>query len=173
MSIGKFKERLREARTKAGLKQSELSEMSNVTAATISAYECSDGKKGQNPSLENAARLAKALNVSIDWLYGLETTSDGERDYLKIGKMLLDLFESRDIVTVTGKARLDGFFGNETVLAFADPFETYLNFFREFQKIKEIENTGIATKEMVETLKKNALYKFAEKATNDDNDLPF
>ena len=87
--------------------------------------------------------------------------------------MLLDLFESRDIVTVTGKARLDGFFGNETVLAFADPFETYLNFFREFQKIKEIENTGIATKEMVETLKKNALYKFAEKATNDDNDLPF
>lgn len=65
-----FSQRLREARTAAKLTQAELSKKSGVTAATISAYESSDGKKGKKPSLENALKLAQVLNVSLDWLCG-------------------------------------------------------------------------------------------------------
>lgn len=65
-----FAQRLKEARTSAKLTQSELCKISGVTAATISAYESADGNKGKNPSLDNALKLAQALNVSLDWLCG-------------------------------------------------------------------------------------------------------
>ena len=79
-------ERLKEARLTAKLKQTELAKLSGVTAATISAYERADDGKGKNPSLENALKLAQALNVSLDWLCG--TTVSNERvqvsDFLKM-----------------------------------------------------------------------------------------
>lgn len=65
-----FADRLKEARTAAGLTQAELCKRAGVTAATISAYESADGSKGKNPSLDNALKLAQALNVSLDWLCG-------------------------------------------------------------------------------------------------------
>lgn len=65
-----FAQRLKEARIASKLTQIELSKMSGVTPATISAYECADGSKGKNPSLDNALKLAQALNVSLDWLCG-------------------------------------------------------------------------------------------------------
>lgn len=66
-----FARRLREARIKAGLKQSDLAEKTGITAASISAYESSDGAKGKNPSLENAKKIASVLNVSLDWMCGI------------------------------------------------------------------------------------------------------
>ena len=66
-----FAQRLKQARTDKKMKQSELSEISGVSIATISAYESADGTKGKNPSLENARSLAKALGISLDWLCGM------------------------------------------------------------------------------------------------------
>lgn len=98
-----FSERLKEARLTAKLKQTELAKISGVTAATISAYECADGNKGKNPSLDNALKLAQALNVSLDWLCG--TTVSNERlqfsDFLK---MLVKLDE-----TLGGGVSIDSF----------------------------------------------------------------
>lgn len=71
-----FAERLREARTAAKLTQADLSKKAGVTAATISAYESSDGNKGKNPSLDNALKLASALNVSLDWLCGFSVKTE-------------------------------------------------------------------------------------------------
>ena len=65
-----FAQRLKEARISANLTQAKLCKLSGVTSATISAYESFDGNKGKNPSLDNALKLARALNVSIDWLCG-------------------------------------------------------------------------------------------------------
>lgn len=70
-----FAKRLKEARIKAGLTQAELSKKAGVTAASISAYESSDGTKGKNPSLENAKSLAEALGVSLDWLSGMSSST--------------------------------------------------------------------------------------------------
>lgn len=80
-----FSQRLKEARISAKLTQTELAKISGVTAATISAYECSDGKKGKNPSLENALKLAQALNISLDWLCGsvVNKTKVQISDFLK------------------------------------------------------------------------------------------
>lgn len=81
-----FPQRLKEARLNAKLKQTELSKLSGVTAATISAYERADEGKGKNPSLENALKLAQALNVSLDWLCGLAVNNEKVRisDFLKM-----------------------------------------------------------------------------------------
>lgn len=81
-----FSERLKEARLAAKLKQTELAKLSGVTAATISAYERADEGKGKNPSLENAIKLAQALNVSLDWLCGLAVSNEKVQisDFLKM-----------------------------------------------------------------------------------------
>lgn len=70
-----FAKRLREARECNGLKQSELASKAHITPATVSAYELFDeNSTGKKPSLHNAIELAKALNVSLDWLCNLSTT---------------------------------------------------------------------------------------------------
>lgn len=68
--INIFSERLREARLKQKLTQKELANKANIAPATLSAYERSDAERGKRPSLENAMRLAEALDVSLDWLCG-------------------------------------------------------------------------------------------------------
>lgn len=73
-----FSERLKEARQKAKLTQKQLAELSDVTAATISSYESEGGTKV--PSLDKVIALAKALNVSIDWLCGIETKKESYED---------------------------------------------------------------------------------------------
>ena len=73
MNIDIFSKRLRDTRREKNITQAQLARQSGVTAATISAYESTDSKKGCNPSLENAAKLAEALGVSLDWLCGFAT----------------------------------------------------------------------------------------------------
>lgn len=73
MNIDIFSQRLRDTRRKKNITQAQLARQSGVTAATISAYENTDSKKGCNPSLESAAKLAEALSVSLDWLCGFAT----------------------------------------------------------------------------------------------------
>lgn len=96
MNIKTFSERLKESRKANNLTQAELCKLSGVTSATISAYESTDDKKGCNPSLDNAIKLANALNVSLDWLCG--TTSNKSKieitDFLKT---LVKLRESVDL----------------------------------------------------------------------------
>ena len=91
-----FAQRLKEARTAAKLTQSELCKISGVTAATISAYESAVGNKGKNPSLDNALKLAQALNVSLDWLCG-SLVSSNKVQFSDFLKMLVKLNESVDI----------------------------------------------------------------------------
>lgn len=60
----RFGERLRIAREARGLKQAGLSEISRVSQSLISQLENSLTATGS----EYTARLARALNVSVDWL---------------------------------------------------------------------------------------------------------
>lgn len=56
---------LKEARLKAGMTQEQLSNKTNLSIASISAYENNNGK----PNIDSFARIAKTLNVSMDKLY--------------------------------------------------------------------------------------------------------
>jgi len=63
-----FGNRLREARFRAGLSQSELEELSGIPKARLSRYE----NGHVEPSIQTLSRLAKSLNVSEAALLGDE-----------------------------------------------------------------------------------------------------
>lgn len=86
-----FAKRLKDARIKAGMTQSDLAEKSGVTSASISAYESADGTKGKNPSLENARSIAESLGVSLDWLCGLSNENQCRENALQSTITLRDL----------------------------------------------------------------------------------
>ena len=65
-----FSIRMKEARQKADLSQAELSRRTRIAPATLSSYESMENPK--NPTIDKVILIAKALNVSIDWLCGLE-----------------------------------------------------------------------------------------------------
>lgn len=77
MDFKLFAERVKEARKKAGLNQAELAERLGVGQNTVSNYENATGNKGSAPKLETAAKIAEVLNVSLDWLVGLGTSTNG------------------------------------------------------------------------------------------------
>ncbi len=61
-----FGNRLREARVRSGLSQSELEDLSGIPKARLSRYE----NGHVEPSIQTLARLARALNVSEASLLG-------------------------------------------------------------------------------------------------------
>jgi transcriptional regulator with XRE-family HTH domain len=61
-----FQERLRTARRLRKLEQAELAEKAGLPAASISHFE----KGNRKPSFDNLRRLARALDVTTDFLLG-------------------------------------------------------------------------------------------------------
>lgn len=62
-----FNKRLAEIRKEKGLSQGELADKIDSTAITIGRYERDEVK----PSIEVAAKIANALEVSLDYLAGI------------------------------------------------------------------------------------------------------
>lgn len=72
--MAEFAQRLKAQREKLGLTQAQLAEKIGVTSQTISAYEKnSAGEKGKTPTLDKVVALAQTLNVSLDYLCGLDS----------------------------------------------------------------------------------------------------
>ena len=61
-----FAERLRDRRTELGLTQRGLAEVAGVSSSAVSSYE----KYDKIPPLDIAAKIAKALGVTLEWLSG-------------------------------------------------------------------------------------------------------
>ena len=89
-----FAKRIKMCRENAGIKQFELAKMADITPATLSAYELftsdSIDSKGKKPSLHNAIELAKALNISLDWLCGLS-----DEVQVPDSQLITDLIDSK------------------------------------------------------------------------------
>ena len=58
--------RIREAREKAGLKQTELADLIGVENVLISRWE----REKVKPNIDNIKKIAKALNTTTDYLLG-------------------------------------------------------------------------------------------------------
>lgn len=69
-----FGDRLRECRAEKGLTQTRLAARLSVTQSTIGKYE----RGALQPNLEMLVQLCKVLEVSADYLLGLESET-GER----------------------------------------------------------------------------------------------
>lgn len=87
MDFKLFADRVKEARKNAGLSQAELATKLGVGQNTVSNYENTTGSKGSAPKLETAAKIAEVLNVSLDWLVGMNSekpkdNSISGRDFL-------------------------------------------------------------------------------------------
>lgn len=70
---GDFGARLTKARDARGLTQSELAKLSGLQAAAIGHFE----RDRRKPSFANVRALAKALNVSSDYLLGRSSEMAG------------------------------------------------------------------------------------------------
>ena len=89
MDYSAFPKRLKDAREAAGLRQNKLAELVNVSPQTISGYEKAiDGKL---PSLDVAVELSKILNVSLDWLLGINDGKSKEKEIETIGEAVREL----------------------------------------------------------------------------------
>lgn len=85
-----FGRRLKQARQQKEWTQKELSEKAGVSQNSLSAYE----NLGKIPSLEVGARIAEALDVSLDWLCGLSEQTGSipsMKTYGDVYRMLLDI----------------------------------------------------------------------------------
>jgi transcriptional regulator with XRE-family HTH domain len=77
MSFGK---RLTQARKKKGISQEELAGQLNTKGPVIGRYERDEMK----PSIEAATKMAKILEVSLDWLVG---NTDAELDTATLNRI--------------------------------------------------------------------------------------
>lgn len=68
-----FKDRLKEARKIRELSQAKLADLSGLQQSAIGHFESG----GRKPSFANVRALAKALNVSADFLLGRAPTIEG------------------------------------------------------------------------------------------------
>ena len=65
----KYFQRIKERRLAKGFTQKQLAEMASISPTSYIAYE----RGNKTPPIDVAARIANCLEVSIDWLFGLET----------------------------------------------------------------------------------------------------
>jgi len=70
---GNFGDRLREAREARSLNQTELAKLAKLQPAAIGHFE----KNRRKPSFANIKALAKALNVTSDFLFGRTSELSG------------------------------------------------------------------------------------------------
>ncbi len=67
-----FSERLKIERNANNLSQEEMAKKLEITQGTYMHYELIGTKSGREPSFDTIRRIAKVLDVSLDYLFGLE-----------------------------------------------------------------------------------------------------
>ena len=119
-----FSERLKKARADKGWSQIKLADAVGVRQNTISGYENSAGEKGNSPKLDVAARIAECLDVSLDWLVGMDKeNNESEMTGTVFLKYLIELLKKPKAV-LTQKQHDDSFFDYYTdALTLGDAFD--------------------------------------------------
>lgn len=158
-----FSERLKTIRTKKGLSQADLAKAVGVSAATISSYETPNGTK--IPALDKAAAIAKALEVSLDWLCGADETKNEKLDGLELLNILSEIIDMLDMTTYVSSENEFGY--NERLNLICDNKDV-IAFFREREKILPLLQDDTLADYLKEGLKKALFEKFKNFALHDD-----
>lgn len=74
--MNKIGNRITECREALKLNRAQLAVNSSLTAAAITQFE----KNDRTPSMESLSKLADALNVSVDYLFGRESKKEIQAD---------------------------------------------------------------------------------------------
>ena len=168
-NMAEFARKLRARREELGLTQAQLAEKIGVSSQTISAYEKnSSGEKGKTPTLDKVVSLAKKLNVSIDYLCGLDSR-DQECSMESLGDIAACLTKIASCVQCYGGVRIrklteeeyisvncgipDEFASETTSMAvFTIDNSTLANYFGTRNKVLELFNSGVIDKELYSTI---------------------
>lgn len=176
-----FARRLKETRQKKNFTQKALAEKIGITAATLSSYEAIEDSKRKSPTIENAASIARVLNVSLDWLCGLseeDSTFQYDCPDKPLSYYLQKLVELKPIIKNVIPRTLS--FGEAT---FAISSEKAEEFIESWKKILDLYRNGSITVEMCDEWTKGALSKYEhlyvhgvdsiDDKPESDKDLPF
>lgn len=102
-----FAQRLRTVRKENGLSQRELAARIEVKAPTLSAYESESDNKRATPSLDVLLKIQKELDVSLDYLFGIEKKNPEDepiekvKHYLRVMTWTYDIFDDDDAIIVS------------------------------------------------------------------------
>lgn len=146
LNMQTFAERLKIARTDKEMTQSELSTVTGLSKAIISAYENPKSKQGANPSIANVSLLANVLEVSIDWLCGVSDVKEpnkgdnniSTRDFLCA---ITEFVDNSEEVNIKGcKLHGNSCQSIEFIInSFCDSFLS--DFIKDYQAVRVIKNT--------------------------------
>lgn len=100
-----FAARLKKLRTDLNLTQSQFCEKIEITQATLSSYE--NGQK--IPNVGTITTIAKACNVSIDWLLGLSERKNNEIETVSdVIELLVNLSTKTPLTVTSNKVYYEG-----------------------------------------------------------------
>lgn len=159
-----FAERMREARTKAGFSQAELSRKTKISAATLSTYE--SNKEPKNPPIDKAAAIARELNVSLDWLCGLKSDTDdnasAEITFNNVMEAIMLLASLKQVDFSTQKRFSMNEIEYSEIPVIQLDSEILNKFISEYQKVSEFIETTDYDDYLKEGLKKAIINKFKD-----------
>ena len=90
-----YSERILEARKRLGVTQADLAESAGVVRATINRIENGTA----SPTVDQLMKIAKALSVSVEWLFTDEDSNSIDGRYKGIGSSNLPLSSTNPVVT--------------------------------------------------------------------------
>lgn len=151
-----FAVRMKEARQKADISQAELSRRTGIAPATLSSYEVTENPK--NPTLDKVIAIARALEVSIDWLCGLENEIKEDKDigFDEVMKALSLLLSVNGVKFEASENPMKG----DPYSALMIYSSTINNFLREYFRISDLVNDTEYPQYLKDGLKKAVFEKF-------------
>lgn len=144
-----FVSRLKDAKEKKGITIKELADQCGVSTSAMNRYLAETSM----PTLDVAINMAKALNVSLDWLCGLKSEANARYTTGLVMRMLSDLLVKPTIVEDGHKfyaANFDADPGNPGELyIYIDPLNTPGSIdFQSWSKFIDLYRNGTIDKTM-------------------------
>lgn len=140
-----FSERIKQARTDAGMTQSHLAADCGLAYASISAYET--GQK--SPTIHTAASIAQALGISLDWLMGLDDNKASQpRTAEDCARIMLDAISTWESQGLIDRIEIGGNAQERLTLKLSDGL--LLDFIQDWAKVHEMYTEKVINLEMYE-----------------------
>lgn len=174
-----FSQRLKESRQKKNMTQKDLAEQIGTTSATVSAYESTNGDKRKSPTLENATAIAKALNVSLDWLSGLsningaDNKNDGGTPLTDFLQKIIDISVLRENIDIGIEEQSSGSDYDYCYANIRIYDKEVIEFIRSWGKIRELYKEKTITKEMCDDWISGAISKYSDYRICEDGTIEF
>ncbi len=157
LDLNVFANRLKEARSRKNMSQAELAKAIGVATGTISVYENPNGNRC--PAFDKTVAIAETLEISIDWLCGLETETPKALDGLELLNTLLEIIEVLDMRAFVTNDYEYGFQGRLNMIC---DDNRIAEFYHEYEKIRPILNDETLADYLKDGLRKALFEKFKD-----------